>query len=434
MANNSAINNIYNYYLTTYAPKSTTKYDAHKKSELRGVYNSIVKLNKEDSLYIVDKSPSTREFAIGLKEGAREFRNTIASLGGLKEDELLNKKAAFSTNESLASATYIGETNPETEVPSFELEVIKKATPQVNTGKMLPPGNISLPEGLYSFDIGINGFNYEFQYNIKEGDTNKSVQEKLSRLINNTGIGLTSEVLTDEEGNSALVITSEKTGAGVSGNKVFNISDNQTSKKAGSVEYFGLDNVSTLNSDSEFKINGEDRHASGNTFTVEKMYEINLNRVSDDSNDTATISIQTDIESMAANIRHFIEGYNSFVDNANKYTEEHPRANRLVNELTTIAKLRSDDLSQIGLNAGDDGRFTLDEAKLKESVASSTVEESFKSLQTFTGSMLKKANDVSLNPMNYADKTVVAYKNPGHNFAAPYVASPYTGMIFSSYC
>ena len=48
--------------------------------------------------------------------------------------------------------------------------------------------------------------------------------------------------------------------------------------------------------------------------------------------------------------------------------------------------------------------------------------------------MVRKTNEVSLNPMNYADRTVVAYKNPGHNYATPYVTSAYTGMMFSSYC
>ena len=48
MAYNTAIlNNVYNYYMTTYSPRSSTRYDTHKKSELRNIYNTIVKLNKE---------------------------------------------------------------------------------------------------------------------------------------------------------------------------------------------------------------------------------------------------------------------------------------------------------------------------------------------------------------------------------------------------
>ena len=36
--------------------------------------------------------------------------------------------------------------------------------------------------------------------------------------------------------------------------------------------------------------------------------------------------------------------------------------------------------------------------------------------------------------MQYVEKTIVAYKNPGHNFPAPYAASAYSGMMFNYYC
>ena len=41
-----ALNQVYNHYLTEYAPKSNTALDTHKKSDLRSIYNSIIKLNK----------------------------------------------------------------------------------------------------------------------------------------------------------------------------------------------------------------------------------------------------------------------------------------------------------------------------------------------------------------------------------------------------
>ena len=58
----------------------------------------------------------------------------------------------------------------------------------------------------------------------------------------------------------------------------------------------------------------------------------------------------------------------------------------------------------------------------------------YDTLKDFTDSILKKINDVSLNPMQYVEKTIVAYKNPGHNFPAPYAASAYSGMMFNYYC
>ena len=50
--------------------------------------------------------------------------------------------------------------------------------------------------------------------------------------------------------------------------------------------------------------------------------------------------------------------------------------------------------------------------------------------------LLRKSNQISINPMQYVDQTIVAYKNPnpGRNYANPYVSSAYSGMIFNGYC
>ena len=75
MAYNSIMNTVYNHYLTTYAPKKTSsQYDTHKKSELRSIYNSMVKLNKDAPLYLFDTSKESREFAVGLKENAKKYQ------------------------------------------------------------------------------------------------------------------------------------------------------------------------------------------------------------------------------------------------------------------------------------------------------------------------------------------------------------------------
>ena len=49
--------------------------------------------------------------------------------------------------------------------------------------------------------------------------------------------------------------------------------------------------------------------------------------------------------------------------------------------------------------------------------------------------MGKRATSMLLNPMEYANKTIVAYKNPlKDNYSTPYITSIYSGMMFNSYC
>ena len=58
------MNTVYNNYLTTYASRQITKYDTHKKSELRSVYNSIVKLNKDTPWYLPTTNKDTQHYAV----------------------------------------------------------------------------------------------------------------------------------------------------------------------------------------------------------------------------------------------------------------------------------------------------------------------------------------------------------------------------------
>ena len=151
MAYNSAIDNVYNHYLTTYAPNSSvSKYDTHKKSELRGIYNSMLKLNKDAPLYLLNSAQDSREFAVNLKENARALRNTIASIGGQTDESLFKQKSAYSTDEGMVSAEFIGETADEKSIPSFSIEVTALASPQVNLGYALSSNSkVSLPTDTY---------------------------------------------------------------------------------------------------------------------------------------------------------------------------------------------------------------------------------------------------------------------------------------------
>ncbi len=437
MAYNSINNNytnVYNFYMTTYAPKSSTRYDTHKKSELRSIYNSIVKMNKESPLYILDTSKDSQKFAVSMKENARELRNTIASLGGLDEEELLNKKVAYSSNENIATAVYVGSAK-EGDTASYDIEVHHLASPQVNTGKYLPSDEtVALEPATYSFDVGINDLRYEFQFNIKPTDTNRDVQERLSRLINNADIGMSSEVISDESGNSCLRMESDATGLKDGMKTLIDISDNHTSKTSGAVDYFGLDYISSPATNASFAINGEELTSTSNRFTMENAYDLQLTGVSSEEGETATIGLKTDIESLTENVSTLVRGYNSFLRAVSEYSENQPKSNRLFHEMSGVAKLYARGLTSVGLNLNLDGTLEVNNDALRNAAMSDDAKEAFASMKGFTNSVLRKSNQVSLDPMNYVNNVIVAYKNPGKNFASPYITSAYSGMMFNSYC
>lgn len=436
MAYTATLNTAYNYYLSTYSKytKGSSRFDTHKKSELRNIYNSIVRLNKESPLSIFDSTRDTREFAIDLKENARSLKNTIASLGGLDGDTLLDKKIAYSSNEDFVTAEYIGKQKGNMGVPSYTIEVEALASPQVNMGMYLADETSSLPAGTYSFDLNINDLNYEFQFAVHENESNKELQNRLSRLINNADVGLKSEVVTDTNNASALRITSVATGLPDDKKCLFSITDVHTSKKAGAVSYLGIDFTARNASNASFLLNGEQRTSPSNTLTIGRTYEITLNNTRTTEGETATIGLKTDVESLTDNVYALANAYNSFIKDASSYLDKQPKSGRLVSEMKGVVSLYANELDAVGLSLGQNGELEIDEDALRQSALENDAKENFCSVKDFANSLIRKTDQISLDPMHYAISKVVAYKNPGKNFAPPYITSVYSGMLFNSYC
>ncbi len=432
--NFAAINTAYNHYLSTSKANNSTSKTAHKKSELRSVYNSIVNINKESPLYLIKNTSETRNYAVSLKENALVYKNKVSDLCTTDDNQYLTKKMAYSSDDEIVSAKFIGNISENSDIPSFEINIEQLASNQVNVGHLLPESElVRLEPDTYSFDLNVSGLNYEFQFQIHPDDTNKSVQDRLSRLIAQSDIGLSVSSISDDLGKSALKISSNQTGTTDDKPLHFQITDDRTSKTSGSVSYFGLDQVASTPQNSLFSINGVDKSTMSNQFTVEKLYEITLkNAHSEDA--TSTIGVKDDISNIKDNITTFIDSYNDFLTKANRTTENNSNANQLLYEMERLSSFHQNQLSSVGIDVAPNGQLTLNNALINQLFQSGEVKETISNLNDFASSTLRKADDISLNPMNYVDKKIVAYKNPGKNYCAPYITSAYSGMMFNGYC
>lgn len=450
---NAIMNTIYNQYLTTYAPKkSDTRYDTHKRSELKNIYNSMAKINRDAPLYKFENNESVRQTVVGIKEEARLFHNSIISIMGTSENTNFSNKVAYSSNENIISAKYAGNSSvalPDSEtslenqqtdyveqaIPSYDIEVLSLASPQVNLGKYLPKTGKGLAPDDYSFDVSINGQGYEFQYSVREEDTNFDVQNRLSRLINNSGIHLTSSVEEDADGNAALKISSSQVGINFGQDtQVFSISDSNTSQASGSVDYYGLDYIAREASNAHFKVNGVEASSTSNTFILEKNYELTLNGISPEEGQTVSIGVKPDTEAIVDHISNLVGSYNQFMKSVNDFQTAQSSGQKLSHEMKGIINLYQNAMSSIGISADASGSLILDKDALSKSALDGNVESSISTMRDFSHAMLRKSNQISLNPVSYINKTVVAYKNPGKTLATPYVASAYAGLLFNSYC
>ena len=342
---------------------------------------------------------------------------------------------AYSSNPNIAMADFIGTLPEEGELPSYEIEVNRLATSQVNSGRYLPDDEpVGLSADTYSFDVGIDGLNYEFQFSIKPNDTNRDVEERLSRLIANAGVGLKAQVVSGDDGTSYLRIESNSTGLKGSEPYIYRVSDSRTSKSSGTVDYFGLDHVSTKPGNASYVVNGEEYTSASNRVTLGKSYEVTLNGVGSEEGEKVSIGLKTDVDSLTENVSTLVRGFNSFLSAVAEYTGNQPKSGRLFNEMSGVARVFARDLTSIGLNLNLDGTLEVDDETLRQTAMSEDAAEAFAPLKSFTNAVLRKSNQVSLNPMNYVNNIIVAYKNPGKNFASPYITSAYSGMMFNSYC
>ena len=105
--------------------------------------------------------------------------------------------------------------------------------------------------------------------------------------------------------------------------------------------------------------------------------------------------------------------------------------------MNRITGFYQQELEKLGIKPTAEGTLELNKEHLQQSVVTTDSENtlsSLKALKSFSQSMLRKSSEISLNPVTYMNKTIVAYKNPSNNFLSPYVTSAYSGMFFNNYC
>lgn len=432
---NTILATIHNHYMTAYSPrKSDARLDNHNRSELKNICNNILKLNKETPLYLYDKSAQTAGFAMALKEDTRQLQHTIINtIGKSKENDLFKNKVAFSSNTDIATARFVGKSISDFEESTgYELEVHSLASPQVNSGYLLPKNERDIKAGEYSFDVTINNMAYEFQFGVTNEDTNYSLQCKLARLFNHANIGLNASVVETEGETSALRISTTQTGNDSEEPK-FIIQNTSSDKETDIVDYLGIDYISTPASNAYFTINGQDSSTDSNQFTIDKTFEITLNGVTGDDLQPVTIGVKANIDSLKDNVYHLIGGYNTFLKAADEY-KTLTSSNKLTYEMLHVARSYQNELDSIGINITPAGSLSVDDHLLTQTAQSEDAPTLLTPLKDFSSSLFEKSEVISRAPLDYANKKIVAYKNPGKNFTSPYASSSYSGLLFNYYC
>jgi flagellar hook-associated protein 2 len=429
------INSVYNYYAAQYGHREYSKYDTHSKAQLKSTFGRLQKINSQTPSYKIDFSDAALKYAIDLKENARELSQIADELSDESTDSITYKRSATSSSPQVIDAEYIGDSCVQDYEP-LEVTVSQLACPQTNTGNFLQPNSKPFAAGEYSFDLQVQDLTYQFEFGVNATDTVTDTQQKIARLINQADIGLNAQLLTDGLGNSAISITSDATGIRGISPTIFHIQSQNSSDASDSntelVSTLGLDRVTQYPANAVYSVNGTTATSVSNEVTIDNNYVLTFFDTTGKA--PVTISMNTDTDAIADSIGELIGGYNNLISVTANDANEHFEGNeKLKKAFAGIAKSYNHLLNENGLSVTDNGTIAVDRDAIISAADNGTLGDIFSGLNAFKQAVQKKAEDISLNPMDYVNNKIIAYKNPLRPTNDPYNLSAYTGMIFDGY-
>ena len=425
------INSVYNYYAAQYGHREYSKYDTHSKAQLKSTFGRLQKINSQTPSYKIDFSDAALKYAIDLKENARELSQIADELSDESTNSITYKRSATSSSPQVIDAEYIGDSCVQDYEP-LEVTVSQLACPQTNTGNFLQPNSKPFAAGEYSFDLQVQDLTYQFEFGVNATDTVTDTQQKIARLINQADIGLNAQLLTDGLGNSAISITSDATGIRGISPTIFHIQSQNSSDASDSntelVSTLGLDRVTQYPANAVYSVNGTTATSVSNEVTIDNNYVLTFFDTTGKA--PVTISMNTDTDAIADSIG----GYNNLISVTANDANEHFEGNeKLKKDFAGIAKSYNHLLNENGLSVTDNGTIAVDRDAIISAADNGTLGDIFSGLNAFKQAVQKKAEDISLNPMDYVNNKIIAYKNPLRPTNDPYNLSAYTGMIFDGY-
>lgn len=429
------INSVYNYYAAQYGHREYSKYDTHSKAQLKSTFGRLQKINSQTPSYKIDFSDAALKYAIDLKENARELSQIADELSDESTDSITYKRSATSSSPQVIDAEYVGDSCVQDYEP-LEVTVSQLACPQTNTGNFLQPNSKPFAAGEYSFDLQVQDLTYQFEFGVNATDTVTDTQQKIARLINQADIGLNAQLLTDGLGNSAISITSDATGIRGISPTIFHIQSQNSSDASDSntelVSTLGLDRVTQYPANAVYSVNGTTAASVSNEVTIDNNYVLTFFDTTGKA--PVTISMNTDTDAIADSIGELIGGYNNLISVTANDANEHFEGNeKLKKDFAGIAKSYNHLLNENGLSVTDNGTIAVDRDAIISAADNGTLGDIFSGLNAFKQAVQKKAEDISLNPMDYVNNKIIAYKNPLRPTNDPYNLSAYTGMIFDGY-
>lgn len=424
------VTSVYNYLAATYVPKSYSRYDTHKSTELRDLYSRIVKKSKKSPLYKVKMSSAQQENVIAMKDTALEMGSTLSTLDPADEFSVFSYRKAYSQEPQYAEAEII--TNDESRLPdAFSLKVNNLAKPQINQSRDMRTTETGIHSGDYSFAIDLDDKTYHFKVNIASRSTNSEIFHEVANCINRADIGLHSYVSSPREGIENLSIVSNNSGT-LDKEDIFKIYDTgMENGRNGVMEFYRLNRVKQHPENASFDINGSPNESMSNEFQLNRSLKVKLHKTSEDD---FLIGYVNNDEKIVEGLEKLRDSYNVLIDLSNGSNED-ALSQKLKRELGGLTRLYHNVLESSGITFSEDGHMNIDSFLAMQSSATGDLQKLFSEDSAFVNNFRKKLSSITLDPLEYVQKKLVTYPNTAkQGIANPYQISIYSGLLFNYYC
>ncbi len=420
---------VYNNLIQGHVMMRQTRFDSHKRDELKAIHHRIRRINADKPFYKITFDENTQEYTLGVKEKSLAIADALKELTSDDAAGVFSKHVLVSDQpESVAVQTVDG-FNP-MGFEALAVAVTELSTSQRNEGHYVAIGETELVAGQYNFTIGVEDNLYSFQFIVQKGSTNKELQTKLSDFINKSNIGLRTNVSTmKESGRSRMDIWAKENGV------PFRLRDTRMPDNTylGIVRHFGLDNVVMEGKKTTAYINGEEIVTTTREYVMDSGLRLDFLDLTREA--PAIISSVVADAPVIAKVNDFIHKYNDFIDFIVDGSNKHKASRKLIMEMNqTVNKLKPA-LEENGLIIEPNGTMSMDKELMQRSIRSGLMERLFKENEGTMDMLIERFSDITLNPLDFIDKTVITYPNTQvKNPFNPYVNSAYSGLMYNNYC
>lgn len=308
---------------------------------------------------------------------------------------VFNDRSAISSDSNVLTASAYDVLSPDTgaEEATYNISVAQIAQNQENIGLELNKADASgVNLGTNTYNINVNGQDYELSIEVMDGDTNEAVLQKMATAVNEAGIGVTAKVVAGSGAETQqLVISSDNTGLAAA----FSVSD----ISGNAVAATAVEIVSTEAQDAQYTIDGTGYTSGSNTISLDDgMVTVNLKGVGE-----STLEIAPDANTVKNTISALVSEINAlvgFLESNSDYIKD-----EVLSSVNAYIDDHHSKLETFGITLGDDGKLGIDNTKLMEAIDQNPagIKETFAGFDGLAVQFNNYASRITTdNPFNYA--------------------------------